>query len=283
MNVASDLRSRWWGAALAGRGLKHRGQQLWWRGLQAWEQASPAFYRAVQTNYRRLRPVPTDEALPPIGTVAAIDGIKMRIDAQMTPFQIRKLVSGRHTRAERHLILPLLRPDDTVMELGGGIGMLAIACALKIGGERVHSFEANPFLEPLIRQNYALNGVAVQLQMCMLGAEAGTRTLHIAEHFSRSSIYKADASARPHQVEVKPLNAEIGRIKPTVLIMDIQGGEGELLSFADLEGVRVLLVEMHPDLLGVRQVNKLRQHLRRAGLVESHRSGQSFLYCRDTD
>ncbi len=281
MSLTTELRSQWWGAALAGRSLKHRGRQAYWRGLEQWEKASPAVYRLLQTTYRRFRPAPgSSEPLPPIGSVVDINGIKMRIDAQMTPFQIRKLASGRHTADERELIPPLLEASDTVMELGGGIGMLAIACAQKIGGGRVYSYEANPFLEPVIRKNYALNNVAVNLRMCMLGQQPGTRVLHIAEHFSRSSVFKAEATARPHEVEVKSLNAEIAEIKPTVLIMDIQGGEGELLSFADLDGVRLLLVEMHPDLLGVGKVNALRRRIRAAGLNETRRSGQSFLYQR---
>ncbi len=281
MGLTTELRSQWWGAALAGRSLKHRGRQAYWRGLEQWEKASPAFYQLLQTAYRRVRPAEGSSApLPPVGSVVDIDGIKMRIDGQMTPFQIRKLASGRHTAAERELIPPLLQAGDTVMELGGGIGMLAIACALRIGGERVYSYEANPFLEPVIRRNYALNDVAVNLRMCMLGQQPGTRVLHIAEHFSRSSVFKAESTARPHEVEVKALSGEIAEIKPTVLIMDIQGGEGELLSFADLGGVRLLLVEMHPDLLGVRKVNALRRRLRAAGLNETRRSGQSFLYCR---
>lgn len=108
------------------------------------------------------------------------------------------------------------------MELGGGIGTLAIACALKIGGDRVYSYE----------------------------------------------------------VPVKPLNDEIARIKPTVLIMDVQGSEGKLLSFANLSTVSKLLVEVHPDMLGLSNANGLRRNLRTQGFEEIDRSGQSFLYIR---
>ena len=281
MSVMNDIRGRWWGAALGGRTLGLRVKKAYWEGLRIWERASPGTYHPMQAAFRRINPAPAADPSVTPGAIVTVDGIRMRLGPQMTMFQMQKLASGRHTQAERELILPLLRAGDTVMELGGGIGMLAIACAREIGGERVHSFEANPLLEPLIRENYALNDVPVALQMCMLGEAHGTRVLHVAEHFSRSSIYKADSNARPYDVPVLPLNDEIARIAPTVLIMDIQGGEGELLGFADLSGVRALLVEMHPDMLGMKRVNELRERIGTYGLREVKRSGQSFLYLRD--
>ncbi|MFP4007680.1 MAG: hypothetical protein ACLFV6_06675 [Spirulinaceae cyanobacterium] len=154
------------------------------------------------------------------------------------------------------------------MELGGGIGMLATACALKIGGDRVHSYEANPILETLIRDNYGLNNVSPHLKMCMLGRTHDTCTFYVCKHFARSSAYDL-------------LNDEIKRIQPTVLVMDVQGSEGELLGFADLSGVRKLLVEMHPNVLEINQVNRLRRQLRAQGFIEVERAGQSFMYLRE--
>lgn len=63
-------------------------------------------------------------------------------------------------------------------------------------------------------------------------------------------------------------------------MMDVQGSEGELLSFADLASVQKLLVEVHPDMLGIFNANALRRRLRNSGFAEIQRSGQSFLYLR---
>ena len=105
--------------------------------------------------------------------MVSIDGIRLRIDASLAEGAIRKILAGEHTQDERRLVLPALEPDDIVMKLGGGIGMLSIACAQKIGSERVFSYEANPTLRPLIDENYRLNGVQPIMQMCMLGPVAG--------------------------------------------------------------------------------------------------------------
>ena len=282
MSIYNTFRSYWWDIALLTRHLKLQAKRVWWDALLAWEKATPALYNKIQTTYRRQKPSP-DAVLSSqtYGKVVDVDGIKMRIDRRMSPFQVNKLISGRHTREERRLLLHRLEPDDIVMELGGGIGMLAIACALKIGGDRVHSYEANPTLESLIRENYDLNQVHPELKMCMLEEKAGSRTFHVSEHFSRSSAYKpADDKTKAYEVPVEPLNDEISRIQPTVLIMDVQGSEGELLSFADLSTVNKLLLEVHPDMLGINNANSLRRSLRDRGFLETARSGQSFLYIR---
>lgn len=255
--------------------------QLRQRGLAVWEYLSPASYRRARSMVRNGRAPAQPAALPAYGSVMTVDGIRMRVDERMSPFQVRKLASGAHTRHERQLILGVLEPDDVVMELGGGIGMLAIACALKVGSDRVFSYEANPFLEPLIRDNYALNSVSPQLKMCVLGQSAGVRAFHLSPHFSRSSLFPTDRQLETHEAPVEPLNRELERIRPSVLIIDIQGGEEELLGFANLASVRKLLVEVHPDILGIRRVNALRRRLRKAGFRESQRAVNSFLYFRD--
>ena len=282
MSIYNTFRSYWWDVALLTRHTKLQAKRIWWNTLLAWEKATPGLYNMIQTTYRQKRPDPeTVLSSETYGEVVTVDGIKMRVDRRMSPFQVNKLISGRHTREERRLLIHRLDPDDTVMELGGGIGMLAIACALKIGGERVHSYEANPVLESLIRENYALNEVNPELKMCMLEQEAGSRTFHVSEHFSRSSAYKAaDDKTTAYEVPVEPLNDELARIQPTVLIMDVQGSEGELLSFADLSGVSKLLVEVHPDMLGINNANSLRRSLRSQDFLEVARSGQSFLYIK---
>ena len=288
MSIYQNLRSYWWDTALWVRHLRRQQpiKSLWWKFLESWETATPELYNNIQSAYRQKRPLEeSEETVSPeiYGTVADVEGVKMRIDPRMSAYQVEKLLCGRHTRHERQLMIPLLDPDDIVMELGGGIGMLSTACALKIGGDRVHSYEANPTMESLIRENYELNGVNPHLKMCMLDETSGSCKFHVSEHFARSSAYqlKDQGETTVYDVPVESLNDEIHRIKPTVLIMDVQGSEGKLLSFADLSNVRKLLVEVHSNVLGISRVNELRRQLRNQGFSEINRAGQSFLYVRE--
>lgn len=288
MTIYNTLRSYWWDTALLVRHLQRQRpiKSLWWQFLKVWESATPSLYQNLQSAYRRQRPLPTVQEEPiseeMYGSVVTVDGIRMRIDPRMSPFQVKKLLRGRHTQHERQLLCERLEPEDIVMELGGGIGMLSTACALKIGGDRVHSYEANPTMESLIHDNYALNEVNPKMNMCMLGRTSDSCTFYASEHFARPSAYQlADqGKTTAYEVPVKPLNDEIQRIKPTVLVMDVQGSEGELLSFADLSTVRKLLVESHSNILGIFRVNALRRKLRNQGFIETERAGQSFLYIR---
>ena len=251
--------------------------------LAVWESISPSSCRRAYLKYRDFeRRMSQGDIgdLPPWGSTVTVDGIVMRVDKRMSPFNVWKLAVGRHTRHERELVARVIKPGDVVMELGGGIGMVAIMCAKAVGSENVYSFEANPGLESLIRDNYALNDVDPTLKICILGAETGTRTFHVAELFSRSSVHDTDGKGTAIEVPVVPFNAEIEQIKPTMLIIDIQGGEDELFDYANLDGVQKLLLELHPDIIGVRKANSLRKYLRMQGFVEDARVGQCFMFLR---
>lgn len=244
---------------------------------------SPSAYERLRQTFGRPRPQPASppEPLPPWGSTVTIDGITMRIDPRMSEFNIRKLLDGRHTVHERRLLAEVLEPDDVVMELGGGIGMVAIACAKATGPGRVFSYEPNPTLESLIRENYALNGVEPELKSCMLGPEAGRREFHISDRFSRSSIFDTDGRGTTLiEVPVLSFNEEVARIRPTTLIVDIQGGEVELFEYADLSTVRKLLLETHTKIIGEDAAEAIRERLRGMGFVAKHQSGNSTLYIR---
>ncbi len=216
--------------------------------------------------------------LPDFGEVIEVDGIRMRVDERMSEFNIRKLMTGRHTRHERGLVVDRLRDTDVLMELGGGIGMVAIACAKAIGSDRVFSYEANPELETLIRDNYELNDVSPTLRMMMLGRESGSRTFHLAERFSHSSAQLSGDGTRPVEVPVEPVNDHLADTGANVLVVDIQGGEVEFFEVADLSNVRLLLVELHPFIIGLSGVRSVRSALRDDGFELIERSGQSYLF-----
>ena len=247
-------------------------------GRERWKTISPGSYKLVRRLYRKIRPI--RQELPPYGSVVSVDGIHMRIDERMSPFNIRKLLMGWHTIHERQLVLSVLEPEDVVMELGGGIGMVAIACAKKIGSDRVFSYEANPRLESLIRDNYTLNDVAPTLKMCMLGPEAGSHTFYIARKFSRSSAYDSEGDSEAVEVPVEPFNSEVRQVGPTFMIIDIQGSEKELVDYADFGPVRKLLIEVHPDIIGGPAARDVRKRLESMGFVEKAEGGNSYLYLR---
>ena len=132
------------------------------------------------------------------------------------------------------------------MEIGAGIGFLSSHCAKVVGSENTYAFEANPELEAVILDTYELNGVSPHLEICVLAQEAGERTFYVAESFLVSSLTSQDQRARAVSVPAKLLNAEIARIQPSVLMIDIEGGEFDLFPEIDLQTVRKIVIELHP-------------------------------------
>ena len=233
----------------------------------------------------RLGPADTtrdirEHPAPEMGQIVTVDGIRMRIDPLMSDFNIRKLASGRHTVHERSLLSRHLRDEDRVLELGGGIGMVAIHCARRLGPGRVLSYEGNPRMEPLIRENYALNGVEPDLRMAVLGEREGSVTFYVAERFSHSAMTDNSGQGTAITVPMEPYEDARRDFKPTVLVVDIQGAEIEFFRYASLEGVRMVLVEFHPPVTGILPILGVRRSLRRQGFIESARSGSSSVFVR---
>lgn len=243
----------------------------------------PGVYRALRAAYRRAGRVPQGGAAHPESpspSEVVIDDVRLRLDERLSPKMVSVLASGRHERQERQLIHSVLGGTDIVLELGTGIGLLSIICAKAVGSANVHTYEANPALEPLARANFALNEVDPKLTIGALGRVDGEMRLHIAADFWASSIYPSSDAEHVVSVPVQCFNDAVQRIRPTFLVIDIEGGEVDVLKDADLTTVQKIVMEIHPQFVGLRAANALRRHIRRSGFVELQCLGLCYLYAR---
>lgn len=204
-----------------------------------------------------------------LAPVARIGDISICIDRRLSLQMRQTLYRTDYEAPEMAILTRTLEVSDRVLELGSGLGLLSIFCARRVGEVNVTTFEANPDMEPIIRKNYELNGVRPQLTMAMVGRSAGTRPFHIRKNFWASSGHaaRAEGAARTVNVPVRALDDEIARCKPTYLIVDIEGGEAELFDSAILSGVRKILIETHPDVIGVDGVARVLGRLRDLGFA----------------
>jgi FkbM family methyltransferase len=162
----------------------------------------------------------------------------------------------------------ILSPGDVVLEVGAGLGVVSAYCAKRLGSSRVFAFEANPDLEPRIRETYALNGVEPTLEMCAIRATAGRVTLYRNKHVFSSSIIKRNAEAIPIEVPGKALSYVVEKFRPTLLIVDVQGAEGELFDRAQLPGVTKIMLELHERVIGETKARRVRGALTALGFRE---------------
>ena len=74
------------------------------------------------------------------------------------------------------------------------------------------------------------------------------------------------------QVKTAGFNETVAALKPDVLIMDIEGGELDVLKDADLSSIRAVVLEFHPGAYGIEGMRTCKDILKKAGFerIESH-------------
>ncbi len=179
-----------------------------------------------------------------------IEGIQIRAGRHMSRRVEKALSRGRAQRDELQLLGTLLAPDDTVLDIGAGLGLVSAYCAKRIGSERVFAYEADPDLEPCIRETYQLNDVEPSLEICAVGAQPGRVTLYRDEHSISASVVRRRAGARPVEVSGRALNYVVAKIQPTLLVIDEEGAEPDLFEGAELPTVTRIVLESPDRLIG---------------------------------
>ena len=196
----------------------------------------------------------------------------------ISPAMRAVLYENRYEVPEFEILRQTLQPADRVLEVGGGIGFLSVYLARVCGDANVTMVEANPDLEPVIRRNHALNGVAPRLISAIATCcECESATLYLSENFWSSSTM--DKGDRKVDVPAVNLNRLIEELRPTYLILDVEGAEIDMAPALRLDGVAKILVELHPHLTGKAKANEAVRHLSDAGfLVDFDRSRRNQVY-----
>ncbi|HEX2249244.1 MAG TPA: FkbM family methyltransferase [Gemmatimonadales bacterium] len=211
-------------------------------------------------------------------TVITIEGVRLRVGRHMSRRVVRALSKGGYERAELRLLNALLSPSDIVLEIGAGLGLVSAYCAKRIGSDRVYACEADPDLEPCIRETHQLNGVEPTLEMCAVGPHAGRVTLLRNKHLVSTSVVRRRVGVQPVEVPGKALNYLVGKIRPTLLIVGAEGARQELFDGADLPSVTRVVLELHDLVIGPAGTDRIREQLSGIGFeVEQRLSSYEHL------
>lgn len=193
---------------------------------------------------------------PPI---VEIEGVKIAVSRQLSVGMQNFLVYGEYEKSELMIVKEQLTVDDRVMELGTGVGLLSTYCAKIVGSDQVFTYEANPMLEDIIRNTYRLNHVSPTLSICLLGDTDAERTFYVDKDFWASSTVRRSTAAKSIQVKTKSFAEEVRRINPSFLLLDIEGGEYDLLINADFHNIKKIMIEFHGDLIGEEKIQAVRE------------------------
>ena len=182
------------------------------------------------------------------------------------------MANGRYERREVTTALATITAEDRVLEFGAGSGAVGAAIALNCKPKAMLSFEANPDLLPHASALHRLNGLSDRMELrhgvVFSDPDAPPRVeFLIRGNFLGSGLELAHGAEKARRVDVPVWRyADVKREFPhDVIVMDIEGGELGFLSHADLTGVRLVLLELHPGIYGPDGVRRCRRALRRAG------------------
>lgn len=209
-----------------------------------------------------------------------IGQIRLTADPDLVGADVQRLLYRQEYEfAELQMIDHLLRPGDRVLEIGAGTGAVGLTAAAKIGQDRVTSYEANPALEPVIRKNFELNGIFPTLIMKAATTDGAPVTFNVTPSLLSSSVYDR-GETRPINVQSVAINDAIRDHMPTVLVMDVEGAEVDLLPIADLSQIRAVLVETHAKVTGQGPVERMVASLVDQGFEVSMKLHRNYLMLR---
>lgn len=197
------------------------------------------------------------------------EGCSFRLPAGLAPMGVRaRFFFDTYEKEERVALRALLRPDDGVLELGASIGVIACATDKLLTRQTAPHVvvEGNPYVWPELFANKQRNTARFEIIPGILG-QGKWRTFHIHEYFFGGSAHR-----KAHTEVVVPvfsLSDIEARVSGTfnVLIMDIEGGEHEVLTLLRdrLHEFRLVIVEFHAFIIGEELVEECKTILKSAG------------------
>ncbi len=132
----------------------------------------------------------------------------------------------------------LVRPGDTVLDIGANVGTVTVLLSSLAGKSgRVHSFEPNPRLCALLKRVIAETDLSnVTLHEYALGAQEGRMPLSVpARNWGSGSLVRRASDGARFEVPVRTLSSvlnenKVGRVR--LVKIDVEGYEAQVLAGA---------------------------------------------------
>ncbi len=205
--------------------------------------------------------------------VAECMGVKVPPSPYLNEKRIERINAARYEGQEIAGALHVTGPEDRVLELGAGLGVVGAVTQLNAKPAAMVSYEANPNMIPHIEALYALNRIKSKIKLNNKVLLSEPEPPEHVEFFLRNSFLGSSLtdSDKRQTTAVKVPTAKFEALrksfKPTVLLMDIEGGELELLRHANLDGLRAIVLEFHPESYGTEGMRECKNILREAGFA----------------
>jgi FkbM family methyltransferase len=235
------------------------------------------FWEEFQVRYR------FKYVLPRI-TETELEGI--RLDLSSLSLKCRnRILMGIYEAHERRLCEEFLQADDSVVELGAGIGFIGLVCQKKIGIKQYSSFEADPGTLQILHSNYRLNGLQAAAWNLALGPQDGFLKLDVTSDFWEHSVIDP-THARPESAALTVPSASLESIlqraapESNALVIDVEGAERFLDPIRIPARIDKLIMELHPKVLGSEATYALIASLIKSGFYVAREEDSTFVFLR---
>lgn len=216
----------------------------------------------------------------------SVNGLSVPLQySEISPLIWESLSDGTYEQKESYLAPRVAKPNDRIVELGCGLGIVANLVA-RVPGVSIRAFDANPANIPLARRIAEANGSDNIVFEHSLFAAGPPKVLpfYVREDMWMSSLLPEQGPYKEViSLTTRDIDAYLLEHPADLLTMDIEGGELGLLSGAQLPGVERVFFEIHDHLYSMPDLGKMFAALMATGFIYEPRrsSGACVSFTRD--
>jgi FkbM family methyltransferase len=201
-------------------------------------------------------------------------GVLLQLDCLPEGMQ-NVLLAGGYEAPEVKILPTLISSSDRVLEIGAAIGFVGLFCRKVIKVNQLVSVEPNPKTLVYLRRNYELNGLEPTVIEAALAVTDGPVSFHVTDMFWTDSLISSSVTTDSKPITVHGLTfkslVETSGIKFNAMIIDVEGGEQFLPINFIPDDFNKILIEIHPDIIGMRPAYNVLEALMRSGFqVQNH-------------
>lgn len=149
------------------------------------------------------------------------------------------------------------------------MGIASAVLAKSDPSASIITYEANPQVLPAINELHKLNDLsnvtAFNALLLPDASESQTMAFNLHANFTEGSIRDVESSEQI-QVSVAEFQKTFDEHRPDIFICNIERGEAEFFKNISLKGLRGLVLELHPELIGRRDIKAIYDLCAEAGL-----------------
>jgi FkbM family methyltransferase len=212
------------------------------------------------------------------------DGCTFVIPKDQTTRAFRAVfLSDSYEANERSLVREFVRPTDSVIELGGCLGIVSCLTNKRLADKTRHLVvEGNPFCISTLHRNRDINGCGFLIENCAVSNQCDA-TFYLHPAYIDGGATQRETN-RPVRVPARSLTELDTRYGPfTTLVIDVEGAELDVFQHSrdQLRRYRLIIAELHAWAIGEEGVKQCQAILAEAGLRFQRRAVTSEAWQRD--